>query len=119
MRCLNCNSQDQQVKNGKNPSGSQRWYCKKCERVYTPEISELYGKEKRRQAVKMYLEGMSFRAIGRLLEVHHQTVINWIEAHADTLPEHVSKTESVGVIELDELFTFSGKKSLQDTESTS
>lgn len=119
MRCEKCNSKENQVKNGKNPSGSQRWYCKACERVYTPKASAMYGEEKHRQAVRMYLEGMSFRAIGRLLEVHHQTVINWIEAHAKQLPDPASDIESVEVIELDELFTFAGKKSPQDTESTS
>jgi insertion element IS1 protein InsB len=40
----------------------------------------------RTQAVQLYLEGMSFRAIGRRLGVHHQTVINWVNAYARSLP---------------------------------
>lgn len=31
----------------------------------------------RDQAVKLYLEGMNLRRMGRILGVHHQSVANW------------------------------------------
>ncbi|NWJ47634.1 MAG: helix-turn-helix domain-containing protein [Chloroflexi bacterium] len=59
-----------------------------------------------KQALKLYLEGTSFRVIGRLLNVHHQSVINWINAQATNLPPQVSETQATHTIEIDELFTF-------------
>lgn len=107
------------MKNGKNPSGSQRWFCQDCQRTYTPKAMPMgYGQAKHRQALRLYLEGMSYRAIGRMLEVHHQTVINWVEAHAAQLPEPPMSDE-VAVVELDELYTFVEKKAQADTACTS
>jgi transposase-like protein len=81
--CPNCKTTVQQVKAGKNASGSQRYRCKICDKKYTPrQAPPHYSPVFREQAVRMYLSGMSFRAIARALRVNHQTVINWIEAHA-------------------------------------
>ena len=71
-----------------------------------------YAQEQHRQALRLYLEGMSFRAIGRMLEVHHQTVINWVQVHAQQLPSP-PVSEEVAVAELDELSTFMDKKTVQ------
>ena len=120
MRCKYCSATSHQVKNGKNRSGSQRWYCQKCERTYTPRATPTgYGKELRQQAIRLHLEGMSYRGIGRVLGVHHQSIINWLQDHADQLPEPTATSEVIDVAELDELYTFMGKKSPLDTESTS
>jgi transposase-like protein len=69
-----------------------------------------YDEEVREQAVQLYLEGASLRSIGRLLHVHHQSVSNWINAHAHTLPKQVADTEPTSTVEVDELFTYVGKK---------
>ena len=120
MECKYCKATEKQVKNGKNPSGSQRWFCQICQRVYTPKANAIGASpERKKQAIRLYLEGLSFRAIGRLLAVHHQTVINWIQAHADDLPDPPLSAEEIQVVELDELYTFVGKKSPVDTGSMS
>lgn len=86
-RCPYCQSTEHQVRCGCNDSGSQRMLCRVCGRRYTPRpAASLYTPALRTQAVQLYLEGMSFRAIGRRLGVHHQTVINWINAYARSLP---------------------------------
>ncbi len=36
----------------------------------------------------MYVDGMNFRRIARTLGVAHRSVINWVNAHADHLPDH-------------------------------
>ncbi len=51
---------------------------------------QLYDAATREMALCLYLEGNSFRAIGRLLSISYVSVINWVNAHADTLPEEVT-----------------------------
>ena len=65
----------------------------------------------RAQAVQMHLEGMSFRAVGRALGVNFQSVINWFNAAHDQLPPQVEDTTPTETVEIDELFTYVGKKS--------
>ena len=65
---------------------------------------------KSRLLQQMYADGMNFRRIARHLGVNHQTVINWVNAYADQLPEQPTQPNNVGVVELDELFTFVGQK---------
>lgn len=36
MRCIHCHSEQRQIKNGRNKSGSQRYKCRSCSRTYTP-----------------------------------------------------------------------------------
>jgi transposase-like protein len=72
-----------------------------------------YSEELRAQAIKMHLEGMSFRAVGRALGVNFQSVINWFNAAHDELPhqvEETSPTQTLATVEIDELYTFVGKK---------
>ena len=61
------------------------------------------------------MDGLSFRQIGRQLGVSHVSVMNWVKAHADQLPE-TPMPENVDTVEMDELYTFIGDKK---TESTS
>jgi len=62
--------------------------------------------------VQLYVDGMNLRRIGRHLGVHHQSVANWVKAHAEKLPEVPEKVEKA---EMDELFTFIGDKKTQST----
>lgn len=85
--CPYCQDTTRQVRCGKNDSGSQRMLCRKCQRRYTPEpVEPRHPASVHIQAVRMYMEGSSFRAIGRQLSVHPQTVINWVNAYARSLP---------------------------------
>jgi transposase-like protein len=80
--CPSCSATVQQVKAGKNPSGSQRFLCKFCGRKYTPEpFVNGYPSELKHQVVLMCLEGQSFREIGRKMNISTQTVVNWINAY--------------------------------------
>lgn len=64
----------------------------------------------RRQAVRLYVVGVNYRRIACHLGVHHQTVINRIDAHIATLPDRPTLPEAVTVAEQAELFTFIGNK---------
>lgn len=114
--CPHCQSRDQQVKAGRTEAGSQRYLCKHCQRRYTPEPKQAgYGDDLRRQAVRLYVDGMNFRRIARHLGVNHQTVINWVNAHVVALPDDLPRPDTVTVIEQDELLTFVGDKKTRPT----
>ena len=110
MRCPRCQANAKQYKAGFNPSGSQRYRCGECNRVYTPEpMSQGYSSEKRMLAIRMYVEGNSYNAIGRILKVNPQSIVNWVKAHIASLPA-TPVPGKPRTAELDELYTFIGKK---------
>jgi len=115
MVCPNCKSNKRQVKNGLNKSGSQKYLCRARSTVYTPEPKENgYPIETRLLAIRMYVEGNSYGAIGRILKVNPQSVANWVSAYTAKLPK-APLPEKVRKAELDELFTFVGKKKTKST----
>ena len=88
-----------------------------CQCKYTPEPkSHGYPEGLRKRAVEMYVDGGNFRRIARQLKVNHQTVANWIAAHAEALPQ-APVPEEVNEAEMDELFTFIGNKKTKSTSS--
>ena len=105
MKCPYCESSIV-VRVGRNRSGSRRYRCRDCGKGLTPEPRPRgYPKEMHDKAVRLYLEGMNLRRIGRLLGVHHQTVASWLGRHADDLPE-ADVLQEAEVVEVDELYTF-------------
>lgn len=103
------------IKAGRDPSESQRYTCKTCQRTHTPEPTPKgYPPELHEQALRLYLEGNGIRRIGRILGVNHQTVTNWINAAAQVPSTPPQPTESA-VIQLDELYTFVGQKKTNST----
>lgn len=69
-----------------------------------------YPEAIRQRALELYLEGINFRRIARLLKVSHTSVMNWIKAAADQLPRDMPLPHQVTTLEADELFTFVGSK---------
>jgi transposase-like protein len=115
-KCPYCQAETHQMKAGRTESGSQRYRCGSCQRRYTPEPkAHGYPDTMHQQAVKLYSDGLNYRRIGRVLGVDHVTVMLWVKAHVDQLPELPPQPNDVGVIELDELFTFVGKKKTKST----
>ncbi len=105
--CPYCQQTTRQVKIGRTKAGSQRYQCQHCHRRYTPQPKEQgYPEAVRQQAVRLYVDGMNLRRIARHLGVVHQTVANWVAAHAATLPDTPPQPETVSVIEQDELYSF-------------
>jgi transposase-like protein len=110
--CPYCHDRENQIKGGKTGVGSQRYKCKPCSRRYTPEPRQMYSDEMRLNAVRMVVEGLGYRQVGRLLGVDHVTVMNWVKAYSDSLPDApVPEEQPLHIVEMDELFTFTGKKS--------
>ena len=106
-----CHQTRYQVKDGLTRAGSQRVRCRTCGTRYTPAAkAHGYGADVRSQAVKLYVDGMTFRRIARQLDVHHQSVINWVNAAAAQVPDTLPVPEQVETGELDALYTFVGLK---------
>lgn len=111
MNCSRCGS----AKNVKNGiiKGLQRYKCKDCGCNYTVEKrSGEYSKEVRRKALQLYLEGLGFRSIGRILEVSNVSVLNWIKKFGKDVKELQSVNDPIEYVELDEMHSFIGNKKL-------
>lgn len=119
-QCPHCTATEDQTTYGRTMRGSQRYKCRACARVYTPQPLPLgYADDIKREAVRLYLEGVNFRRIGRLLAVNHQSVINWVNAYHASLPETSLPVSKPETLEMDELFTFIGSKKGKPTLSQS
>ena len=65
--------------------------------------------DKKRMATHLYLEGMGLRSIGRVLDVHNVTVLNWVRKAGEQVKAYHDAQASpkrVEIIELDELWHF-------------
>lgn len=115
MNRLKCQANWKQYKAGFNPSGSQSYRCGACNRVYTPKATRHgYPEETRLLAIRMYVEGSSYGSIGRVLKVNPQSVANWVSQSTAQLPK-APMPAKVKKAELDELYTFVGKKKTRST----
>jgi transposase-like protein len=108
MQCPHCAHSDY-ILFGKN-RGTQRYRCQACQRIFQ---TMRRGKDPtlKEQALKLYLEGLGHRAIGRILGVHHKTVSRWLFQAAQAIPASLPQTEACSLIKIDELCTFIAKKS--------
>ncbi|NES71985.1 MAG: IS1 family transposase [Okeania sp. SIO2D1] len=109
MKCPKCNS-TQTRKNGRR-RGQQCFQCRICGRqfVESPK-SQPYSPQIKELCLKMYLNGMGLRAIQRVTEVHHTTIIKWIKDAGIKLPDAPEEQEIPEITEIDELQTFIGHK---------
>jgi transposase-like protein len=115
-----CGNNEQVIRSGYNRGGSQRLRCQSCNHYFTPHRgAQGYDQSMRETAVRLYLEGTSFRGIGKVLRVSHSSVINWVNAHARSeVPQQIEEvvdTSPSEVVEVDELFTFIGEKKSKRT----
>ena len=106
MECKICTEEKGQIK-----AGSQMYRCKICGRRYTPKPKErMYSEEVKNQAIKLYMEGNSGRAVGRILGISKNTCLYWIKKYAKRIEEKTHSNERVKVIEMDELYSFIERK---------
>ena len=89
----------------------QRYRCKLCNFRHTVQHRGK-GPAVKRQALELYLEGLGFRSIGRLLKCSHVTVYNWIKAFGEAA-EEIRSESALEVVEIDEMHTYiSSKKTI-------
>ena len=80
LTCPKCQS-NHIIKSGIIKS-KQRYLCKKCNYFFTvskigKKIDDYYVTK----ALQLYLEGLSFREIERIIGVSHVTVSNWVKSY--------------------------------------
>jgi len=111
MTCPKCNNQ-QCIKHG-FACNNQRYLCKKCGYKFTRTTPRGKDENLKKMALKMYLEGLGFRAISRLLEVSHVSVYRWIRQMGE-MPEIKDRPMNTKEIEIDEIHSFVGIKKNRD-----
>ena len=111
IRCPRCGKETRQNRHGKSEAGSQRYLCKHCKKTYVTKPKwRRYSEETKKQAIKLYMEENSGRAVGRILGISINTCIYWIKKYAKTIKEKRYPNERVEVIEMDELYSFIERK---------
>ncbi len=107
MECPKCKSKTS-VKDG-IVKGRQRYLCKECKYRYTVEYRGKHNSFKK-LALQLYLEGLGFRSISRILKVSNVTVLNWIKSFGKQIKEYKRVEGNLEIIEMDELHTYIGEK---------
>lgn len=111
LNCGRCGSRDK-VKDG-IMGGLQRYQCKECKYRYRKENNDEEKNKIKRNALELYLEGLGFRSIGRILKVSHVTIYNWIKSLGEKV-EKLRKIETgAKIIEMDEMYSYIGHKKSQ------
>jgi len=87
LYCPKCQSQDY-VKSG-IIKGRQRFKCKECNYYFTVQkmgkrIDDYYVTK----ALQLYVEGVSYREIERVLGISHVSVMNWVKTYGIKRPQH-------------------------------
>ncbi len=70
----------------------------------------VYGEDVKNQAIKLYLEGNSGRAVGRILGIGKNMCLYWIRKYAKNIELKETLNARVKVIEMDELYSFVERK---------
>jgi insertion element IS1 protein InsB len=85
-KCPHCHSN--QLRENGHIHGKQRCFYKDCREQFPAYYhAQGYPDEVKRNCLTMYLNGLGFRAIERVTDVHHTTIISWVKHAASTLPD--------------------------------
>jgi transposase-like protein len=78
--CPNCSSSEY-VKSGVIKD-RQRYKCKKCNYYFTVnKVGKQIDSYFVNKALQLYLEGLSYREIERILGISHVSIINWVKKY--------------------------------------
>lgn len=110
-RCPSCNS-EYNIKSGviKN---KQRYKCKECNYFFTvsklgKKIDDYYVNK----ALQLYLEGLTYREIERILGVSHVSIINWVKKYNIKRPSNSKYHPTYKILNAGELSLY-----FQNTEN--
>lgn len=82
----------------------QRYQCKKCNYFFSvnkigKQIDDYYVIK----ALQLYLEGVSYREIERILGVSHVSVMNWVKKYGISAPERYDYRPTYRILNHEEL----------------
>jgi transposase-like protein len=93
----------------------QRYRCKKCNYYFTVnKIGKQIDNYYVIKALQLYIEGVSYREIERILGISHVSVMNWVKKYNIKAPENNEYRPTYQVLSHPELIEF-----LQDRNNTS
>ena len=100
--CPNCSS-DQYVKSG-IVNKRQRYKCKKCNYYFTvnkigKKIDDYYVNK----SLQLYLEGLTYREIERILGISHVSVMNWVKKYNIKRPYNTNYHPTYKILNANEL----------------
>lgn len=112
ITCPRCSAQNCK-KNGISKQGKQRYRCKTCQRQFILLYTRRgFSSKIKQQIVTMCLNGSGIRDTARVLQVSANTVLKVLRLVAETLPP-TKLPPRVLELELDEMWSFVGKKDEQ------
>ncbi|TYP96271.1 Homeodomain-like domain-containing protein [Tenacibaculum adriaticum] len=108
--CPNCNS-EKIIKSG-IINNRQRYKCKDCKYNFTvnklgKKIDDYYVNK----ALQLYLEGLTYREIERILGVSHVSIMNWVKKYNIKRPYNVDYHPTYKIYNAEELAKFFQNKS--------
>jgi len=112
--CPKCN-QNNVVKSG-IINGKQRFLCKDCNYYFTvkklgKQIDDYYVTK----ALQLYLEGLSFREIERIIGVSHVTISSWIKKYNITRPPHYDFHPVYKILKQNELIEYLSQNNIKNS----
>ncbi|MHA7844332.1 MAG: transposase-like zinc-binding domain-containing protein [Winogradskyella sp.] len=103
--CPNCGS-DSYVKSG-IVNHRQRYRCKSCNYYFTvnklgKKIDDYYVNK----ALQLYLEGLTYREIERILGISHVSIMNWVKKYNIKRPYNSSYHPTYKILNAQELSNY-------------
>jgi hypothetical protein len=100
--CPNCGS-DQYIKSG-IVGNRQRYKCKKCNYYFSvnkigKKIDDYYVNK----SLQLYLEGLTYREIERILGISHVSIMNWVKKYNIKRPYNSNYHPTYKILSANEL----------------
>ncbi|MEN8787518.1 MAG: helix-turn-helix domain-containing protein [Flavobacteriales bacterium] len=107
--CPNCSSESY-IKSG-IVNNRQRFKCKECGYFFSvnklgKQIDDYYVNK----ALQLYLEGLTYREIERILGISHVTVLNWVKKYNIKRPSNTNYHPTYKILNANELAIYFQKK---------
>lgn len=107
--CPNCSSESY-IKSG-IVNNRQRFKCKDCNYYFSvnklgKKIDDYYVNK----ALQLYLEGLTYREIERILGISHVTILNWVKKYNIKRPSNTNYHPTYKILNANELALYFQKK---------
>lgn len=110
IKCPKCQSY-RTVKSG-IVNDKQRYKCKNCNYFFTVDkIGKRIDSYYVTKALQLFIEGLSYREIERLLGVSHVSVMNWVKQYGLTKPANSQYHPTYRILTHTELIDYMSNKS--------
>lgn len=107
IKCPRCNS-DWVIKSGK-VKGRQRYNCKDCNYFFSvAKMGKKLDNTYVVKALQLYLQGLGYREIERILGISHVTIMKWVKQYFKEVPAIDKASFDYQMLDKSELANFLG-----------